>query len=150
MINNIDINKIGVSNKVFFAKKGLKYFIGYKDGKKVRSLRILLPKMNAYRRVFDETKYMSFLIRDVELFEKYNEIWEKVSNSSKKGFYTEPVYNEKYLKTKIKSYEWKTNPHFYNDKIPEEGSRCVCLSVILIDSVYRTDNNSSSSVFRRM
>ena len=128
----------------------MKYFIGYKYGKKVRSLRILLPKMNAYRRVFDETKYMSFLIRDVELFEKYNEIWEKVSNSSKKGFYSEPVYNEKYLKTKIKSYEWKINPHFRNDKIPEEGSQCVCLSVILTDSVYRTDNNSSSSVFRRM
>ena len=28
---NIDINKIGVSNKVFFSKKGLKYFIDYKD-----------------------------------------------------------------------------------------------------------------------
>ena len=30
-IKNIDINKIVVSNKVFFSKKGFKYFIGYKD-----------------------------------------------------------------------------------------------------------------------
>ena len=58
--------------------------------------------MSAYKRYFDETKYMSFLIKDYELFEKYNEIWEKVSNSIKKGYYSEPLYNGKYLKTKIK------------------------------------------------
>ena len=30
-IKNIDNNKIVVSNKVSFGKKGFKYFIGYKD-----------------------------------------------------------------------------------------------------------------------
>ena len=78
-INNIDINKTVVSNKVSFSKKGFKYFIGYKYGKK-RPLRILLLKMSAYRRDFDKTKYMSILIKDDELLEKYNEIWEQVSN----------------------------------------------------------------------
>ena len=29
-------------------------------------------KMSAYSRDFDETKYMSFLIKDDELLEKYN------------------------------------------------------------------------------
>ena len=33
-IKDVDINKIVVSNKVFFGKKGFKYFIGYKDTKK--------------------------------------------------------------------------------------------------------------------
>ena len=33
--------------------------------------------MGAYRRDFDETKYMTFLIKDDELLEKYNEIWKK-------------------------------------------------------------------------
>ena len=41
-----------------------------------------------------------FLIKDDKLLEKYNEIWEKVSNCIKKGFDSEPVYNEKNLKTK--------------------------------------------------
>ena len=31
--------------------------------------------MNAYRRDFDEIEYMSFLIKDDGLLEKYNEIW---------------------------------------------------------------------------
>ena len=43
-----------------------------------------------------------FLIKDNELQEKYKEIWDKVSTFIKKGFDSEPVYNEKYLKTKIK------------------------------------------------
>ena len=40
--------------------------------------------MSAYRKDFDETKYMPFLIKDVELLEKYNETWEKVRNNLKK------------------------------------------------------------------
>ena len=36
---------------------------------------------------------MSFLIKDGELLEKYNEIWVKVKNSIKKNFDSEPVYN---------------------------------------------------------
>ena len=60
-IKNIGINKLVVSNKVPFGKKGFKYFIGYKDAKKIRPLCIFLPKMSSYRKDFDETKYMSFL-----------------------------------------------------------------------------------------
>ena len=54
---NIDFNKIVVSNKVSFGKKGFKYFIGLKNAKKIRPLYILPPKMSAYRRDFDETIY---------------------------------------------------------------------------------------------
>ena len=75
--------------------------------------------MRVYRRDSDETMYMSFLIKDVELLEKYNKIWEKVSNSIKKGFDGEPVCNEKYLKTKIKAYEGKVSTNVHSDKIPK-------------------------------
>ena len=51
---------------------------------KSRPLCIFLPKMSTYRREFGETKCISFLIKDDELLEKYNEIWEKVKNSLKK------------------------------------------------------------------
>ena len=49
---------------------------------------------------------------------------------------SQPVYNKDYLKTKIKSSNGKINTNFYSNKIPKEGSQCICLSVILIDSVY--------------
>ena len=46
---------------------------------------------------------MSFfsLIKDEKLLEKYSEIWKKVSSIIKKVFDSKPVYNLKYLKTKI-------------------------------------------------
>ena len=33
------------------------------------------------------------------------------------------------------------NTNFCNNKIPKEDSQCICLSVILIDSVFRTGIN---------
>ena len=41
--------------------------------------------MSMYRRDFDETNCMSFLIKEDELLEKYNKIWETVKNRIKKG-----------------------------------------------------------------
>ena len=78
---------------------------------------------------------------------KYNKIWKKVSNIIEKEFDSKPVYNEKYLKTKIKSYNGKINRNFHNNKIPRKGCHCICLSVILIDSVYRKDKSYYPQVF---
>ena len=51
---------------------------------------------------------------------KYNEIWEKVNNSLKKEFDSKPIYYEKYLKSKRKSYNGKINTNFHNNKTPKE------------------------------
>ena len=40
--------------------------------------------MSAYRSDFEETKYLSFLIKNDELLQKCDEICEKVKNSIKK------------------------------------------------------------------
>ena len=61
---------------------------------------------------------MSFSIKDEKLLEKYNEVWKKVSNITKEEFDSKPVYNEKHLKTKAKSYDEKFNTTFHNNKIP--------------------------------
>ena len=42
-------------------------------------------------------------MKDDELLEKYNEIYEKVKNSLRKEFDSVPVYNKKYLKDKMRS-----------------------------------------------
>ena len=55
-------------------EKGFKYFISYKESKKIMPLCIFLPKMSEYRKDFDETKYVSLLVIDDKLLEKYNEL----------------------------------------------------------------------------
>ena len=83
-IKNVDISQIAIYNNVSFGKKEFKGFIGYKDVKKIRPLCIFLPKITSNRKDFDENKFMSFFIKDDELSEKYNEIWDKLKIVSKK------------------------------------------------------------------
>ena len=87
---------------------------------------------------------MFFLVKDDELSENCRE---KVKNDIKTGFDSTPVYNEKFLKAEIKSYNWKINANFHNNKISREGSQFICLSVILIDSIFRISKNYYPQVF---
>ena len=45
------------------------------------------------------------VIKNDVLLKNYNQIWGKVSKVIKNWFDSEPVYNDKYLKTKSNSYE---------------------------------------------
>ena len=60
---------------------------------------------------------------------------------------SQPVCNEKHLKAKIKSYNGKIKINFHNSKIPKEGSPFIFLSVILIDSIFRTGKNYYPELF---
>ena len=81
-IKNININDIVAFNKPSFGKNDFKYFIGYEDAKKNRPLCIFLPRISAYRKAFDKTKYKS--IFEKRWLEKYNEIWETLETVGKK------------------------------------------------------------------
>ena len=74
----------------------------------------------------------------------------KLKIVSTKKFDSEPVYNEKYLKAKIKFYDGKINTKFHNNKTPKKGSQFICLSVILIDSVFRAGKNYYPQVFLKV
>ena len=81
--------------------------------------------MSAYRNDFDATKYMTFLITDDQLLKNIMRLKEKVKNIIKKELESQPVYNEKYLKTKIKSHNGIISTNFHNNKIQEEGSQLI-------------------------
>ena len=57
------------------------------------------------------------------------------------------MYNEKYLKAKIKSYKAKINSYFPNNEIQKDGSQFICLSLILINSAFRAGKNYYHQVF---
>ena len=56
-------------------------------------------------------------------------------------FESKPVYNDddKYIKTKIKTYEKSIITHFHNKKAPKEKAPCKCSSIIMIDSVIKAN-----------
>ena len=76
---SVDVDQIVVSNKFKHNNEGFKYFIGYQEGGIVKSLCIILPQMSGYIKYFESGgKKMSFLIKDDEVWEKYEQIWDVI------------------------------------------------------------------------
>ena len=93
---------IVVSNKVSFGKKDLEYFLEYEDdSEKIMILRILLPKMSAYEEDLIKLSICVSFTKDDKLLGKCSGIWDKISKVIKKGFDSEPAYNEKLKIKKI-------------------------------------------------
>ena len=50
------------------------------------------------------------------------------------------MYNDKYIKTKIKIYNDRVYTNFQHNKISRDNEYCACLSVILLDSIFVNSN----------
>ena len=55
-------------------------------------------------------------------YKKYNKIWEKIEELLNVKFESKPVYgdDEKYIKTKIKSYRDKVDTNSQDKKVPKK------------------------------
>ena len=148
-LNDTDVNKILVSKKEKYGKyNSFKHFIGYNNNDIIRPLYLGLSQMTGYINEFDKNKNknintitMSLLVKDKQLLKNYNKVWKKIETLMSIDFDSKPVYgnDDKYLKTKRKTYEDSIITNFYNKngskKIPEEKIPCKCLSIIILDSV---------------
>ena len=62
------------------------------EGKIVKPSCIILPQMSWYMKYFENgIKNMSFLIKDDEVWDKYDEIWDAIKNKLGNKFHSEPV-----------------------------------------------------------
>ena len=141
-IENIDVNNILVSKiEAYGNKNSFKYFIGYNDNGIIRPLCIKLPQMTAYARKFDKNAKMSFIVKNKQLLKKYAKMWETIEGLMKIDSESKPVYgdDDKYIKTKIKTYAGSVITNFHNKKMPKEKAPCKCLSIIMIDSVIKAN-----------
>ena len=97
---------------------------------------IKLSQTNAFTKYFDRNnKFVNLLVSDKKILEKY-QIWNKIKSLNKKELSSKPVYNDKYIKTKIKIYDDKVYTNFQHNKIPKDNEYYACLSVILLDSSF--------------
>ena len=80
---------------------------------------------------------MSFMIENDSVLAKYNEIWNKVKRILNIKFHSMPVYDDKYIKTKVKEFNGVVNTNFWCNEIPKEGVYYTCIACISIDSVIK-------------
>ena len=123
IIDDIDVKKILVSTKEQYGNyNSFKYFIGYNDNI-IRPLCLKLSQMTGYINKFNENKNkntitISLKVNDTQLLKNYNKIWEKIERLMFIEFDSEPTYgdDDKYIKTKIKTYKDSITTCFYNKK----------------------------------
>ena len=103
---SVNVDQIVVSDKFKHSDEGFKYFIGYQEGEIVQPLCIILPKISGYIKYLENGgKNMSFLIKDDEVWEKYEKIWDAIKNKLDIKFYRQPIYEQKYLKAKVREFD---------------------------------------------
>ena len=80
---------------------------------------------------------MSFLIKNDEVWEKYEEIWDVIENKLGIKFYIQPVYEKKYLKAKIREFNGDIKTNVLGNDLPKENTYYACIACIAMDSVMR-------------
>ena len=111
---------------------------------------IILPQMYRYIKYFENgSKNMSFLIKDNKVWDKYDEIWDVIKDKLCIKFHSEPIFEYKYLKTKVREFDGVIKTNFQGNDIPKENMHYTCIACKIIDSVLKIDKKKSSTCFFR-
>ena len=77
---------------------------------------------SGYIRYFENGgKNMSFKIEDKSVYVKYNQIWNKIKELLDVKFWTEPIYDDSYIETKVKTFSDIVKILFTGDEILKKG-----------------------------
>ena len=139
-----------LKNEQYDKYNSFKYFIGHNDNDVIKPLYLGLPQMTGHINKFDQDKNknknkntieMSLKIKDKKFLKVTIKYGEKIESLISINFDSKPTYgdDDKYVKTKIKTYEDSITTNFYNKKgpkkIPEEKIPHKYLSIIVLHSV---------------
>ena len=96
-------------------------------------------------------KKISFLIKNSETWEKYEEIWNVIKNKLNIKFHSQPIYENKYLKAKVREFHGNIKTNFLGNGLPKENTCYTCIACITIHSVIKMNKKTfSTSLFRRV
>ena len=130
----VDTGKIVASDRFKHSEEGSKYFIGYQEDEIVKPL----PQMNGYIKYFENGgKIMSFLIKNSEIWQKYEDIWDVIKNKLGIKFHSQPTFENKYLKAKVREFNGNIKTIVLGNNVPEENTSYTCILCITLDSILK-------------
>ena len=65
-------------------------------------------------------------------------------------FSSEPFYEKKYFKAKVREIDGVIKTNLLGNNMPKENMHYTCIACITIDSVIKIDKKLSASLFRRV
>ena len=100
--------------------------------------------MAGYIKYFENGfKNMSFLIKDGEVWEKFDKIWDTIKDKLGIKFHNEPVYEYKYLKAKVRELDGVIKTNFLGNDMPKENMQhYTCIACITVDSIKNIDKKN--------
>ena len=117
----------------------------------MRPLVLIMVKMSGYGKtikVEDKiNKLMSFRIDDEKLLEKYRAIYIKIEDLKNIRLNALPVYDGRYIKTKIRTFDDKLYKNFRGLDMPEDDIECESFTVSFIDSLLVYDKKYYLQVY---
>ena len=82
-----------------------------------------------------------------DVLDKYNEIWDKIKKTLSIKLHSMPVYDEKYMKVKVREFNGVIKTNFSEDKTAKENMHYTCIFCITIDSVMRMEKKNYPQVY---
>ena len=92
-------------------------------------------------------KTCHFFIRDDEVLDKYNEIWDVIKSKLSIKFHSESIYDKNYIKTKVREFHGAIKTNFLGYKVPKENMHYTCIACVTNDSVVRMDKKNYPQVY---
>ena len=90
---------------------------------------------------------MFFAIKDDGVLDKYNKIWSKIKGGLNIKFHSMSVYDEQYIKAKVREFNGVIKTNLLGDEIPKESAQYTCIACITIDSVIRMEKKNYPQVY---
>ena len=90
---------------------------------------------------------MSFMVKNDDVLDKYNKIWDKIKGKLNMKFHNMPVYDEKYIKAKVRESNGVIKANFLGDEIPKENVHYACIVSITIDANMRMEKKNYPQVY---
>ena len=78
---------------------------------------------------------------------KYNGIQSKINKTLSIKFHSRSVYDEKYIKAKVKEFSGVIKANFLDDEVSKENEHNTCIACVTIDSVIRMEKKNYLQVY---
>ena len=81
------------------------------------------------------------------MWEKYEDIWNVIKNKLNIKFHSQPIYENKYLKTKVREVDGTIKTKFLGNGLPKENTYYTCIACITIDSVMKMSKKNYPQLY---
>ena len=90
---------------------------------------------------------MSFLIKTNEVQEKYEDICNVIKNKLNIKFHSHPIYENKYLKAKVREFDGNVKTNFLGNNLTKENTYYTCITCLTGDSVIKMNKKRYPQVY---